>query len=184
MHTKGPKEDPLVDLGYETRDIDIQTIKKAVIAFFAFATVMFVVGAWIYANMNTAFKPEFIAEKDNLRIPKSPNPLLEDNTSNTTDIMAVRQHETAVLTSTGWADDKHTFAHIPIEKAIDLLVERGLPKTGAVIPAVSKGNTTDEKKAAKAGGPQDNFPGVHNDHFATAPVTPGAKLQLVPKAQN
>ncbi len=151
MHTKGPKEDPLVDMGYEIRDINIATIKKAVIAFFAFATIMFIVGAWIYANMNTAFKPSVLAQKENLRIPKYPAPLLQDNASNFTDIMKLRQNETAKLTSTGWNDASHTSVHIPIEQAIDILAERGLPKTGATVPAVSKGNTTDEKKSTPPG---------------------------------
>jgi hypothetical protein len=155
MHTKEPKEDPLVDLGYESRDIDVKTIEKAVMWFFTFATVMFIVGAWIYANLNPSFSPKYQAQKEDLRIPKPPNPLLQDNVSNFTDIAHLRQHETVVLEGTGYTDATKTVVHIPIDRAIDILAKRGLPQTGASVPAVSKGNTTDEKKPSTQGAPTD-----------------------------
>ena len=148
MHTNQPKEEPSVELGYESRDIDIRSIHKAVFFFFVFATVMFITGALIYANLSPAFSPSYVKAKQDLRIPKPPNPLLQDNVSNFTDIMKLRQNETKILTTTGWTDDTHTAVHIPIERAIQLLADRGLPKTGADVPAVTKGNTTDEKKEA------------------------------------
>lgn len=159
MHTKGPKEDPLLDLGYEVRDIDTKTIEKAVMWFFGFATLMFIVGAWVYANINPAFSPKYQAEKEHLVIPPPPNPLLQTNSTNVTDIMHLRQHETAVLTSTGYTDASHAFAHIPIDRAIDILAQRGLPVVGSNTPAVSKGNTTDERKDSAPAG------------AATAPLT-------------
>jgi hypothetical protein len=152
MHTKGPKEDPLIDMGYETRDIDIPTIRKAVIYFFVFATVMFGTGGLIYWKMNPNFDPKIAAQPEDLRIPKSPAPLLQDNVSNFTDIMKLRQHETAMLNSTAYADASHSYLRIPIDNAIDIIAEKGVPKTGASVPAVSKGNTTDEKKFSQPGG--------------------------------
>ena len=168
MHTKGPKEDPLIDLGYEPRDINIKAIHKALFWFFTFATVMFIVGAWIYANINPAFSPKVIAQKEDLIIPKAPNPLLQTNVTNITDIMHLRQHETEVLTGTGWRDETHSAVHIPIDRAIDILAERGLPVTGADVPAVSKGNTTDERKTVAPG----NIPEVPETHVAPTPTNP------------
>jgi hypothetical protein len=145
MHTKGPKEDPLVDMGYEIRDVDYPMLRKATIYFFVFAFAMFFIGWYIFKWMNPVFAPGFQANTIG-KIPGKPIPLLQDNETNVTDIMALRQAETARLTSTGWADDAHTKVHIPIEKAIDLLVKEGLPVVGANTPAVSKGNTTGERK--------------------------------------
>jgi hypothetical protein len=173
MHTNEPKEDPLVDLGYETRDIDVKTIHKAVFYFFTFASVMFIVGAWVYANINTAFSPAYQAQKEDLRIPKPPNPLLQDNVSNFTDIMHLRQHETAVLNSTGWVDGSHKFAHIPIDRAIDILAERGLPKTSTEVPAISKGNTAGQIRTQRSSQGAD-YP------IARTPAAAGEPPRIVP----
>ena len=150
MHTKGPKEDPLIDMGYEVRDVDYKILQRALIFFFVFTFAMFGSGWIIYRVMNPVFGDAYKSQKNNLIIPKSPNPVLQDNLTNMTDIMTIRKAETAQLTSTGWTDDTHTHVHIPIEKAIGLLVQRGLPEIGGNTPAVSKGNTTDEKKAPSA----------------------------------
>ena len=44
----------------------------------------------------------------------------------------MRAREDAVLTTYGWVDRNTGVARIPIERAMDLLVERGLPVTKPV----------------------------------------------------
>jgi hypothetical protein len=61
------------------------------------------------------------------------------------------------LNSYGWVDEKAGVAHIPIERAMDLLVKRGLPvyspsgaeaKTPAASKAPAVGKASDKKPAA------------------------------------
>ncbi len=43
------------------------------------------------------------------------------------DLMLSRAHEQEVLNSYGWADRSNQFVRLPIERAMSLLAERGLP---------------------------------------------------------
>jgi len=51
------------------------------------------------------------------------------------DIYQLREAEAAKLTSYGWVDKEGGVTHIPIERAMDVLIERGLPsRAGATDP--------------------------------------------------
>jgi len=54
-----------------------------------------------------------------------PNPKLEEDERG--QLNDVRMNEERVLYSYGWVDEKAGRVHIPIERAMDLLVQRGLP---------------------------------------------------------
>jgi hypothetical protein len=44
-----------------------------------------------------------------------------------TDLGQIRAEEDAVLTTYGWIDEQGGIVRIPVERAMELLVERGLP---------------------------------------------------------
>jgi hypothetical protein len=44
------------------------------------------------------------------------------------EMKAYREEERAALANYGWVDPKAKIAHIPIDRAIEILAERGLPK--------------------------------------------------------
>jgi len=147
MHTE-KREDPLVEMGYEVRDINLKGITKAVIIFFAFAAAMIAI-SWVvlfgikigpinmigmnpmYANKQSGYNKMRV-------IPTAPNPVLQTNVSARTDIADMRQNEAKRLNNYSGPQDAQ--AHIPINAAIEKLVERGI-STGASVPAVSKGTT-------------------------------------------
>lgn len=54
-----------------------------------------------------------------------PAPQLE--TDERTELNAVRLREENILSTYGWVDQKSGVVHIPIDRAMDLLVEHGLP---------------------------------------------------------
>jgi hypothetical protein len=54
-----------------------------------------------------------------------PAPQLEVNER--TELNDIRQREENTLNSYGWVDEKAGTVHIPIDRAMDLLVQRGLP---------------------------------------------------------
>lgn len=165
MHTNhGPKEDPLTDLGYEPRDVNVGALGKWVVGFFGFIAFSVTV-SWAtmvgincgpvkidglsasYSEKPSAFKAR--------KIPGAPYPLLQNNVTATADIMDLRRAEDVRLHGYGWANSEKSRVTIPVEQAIKLIVERGAPKTGRDVPAVSRGNVTDQRK--------DVVPGVTTD---------------------
>jgi hypothetical protein len=177
MHTKGPKEDPLVELGYEHRDINIPALRNAVLGFFAFTFFSFGLGWALYTHWDPQFSDEYKNAKENRIIPRDPNPLLQNNITARTDLMGLRQHETAILTSTGW-DETHTNLHIPVDQAMSLIAQRGLPPTGNSVPAISKGNTTDQRKDAV---PEQQPPAAEGGPKPAAPTGTAAPTTTTPR---
>lgn len=130
------REDPLTDLGYEVRDTDMQAIGKATTIFFVFVFISFLLGfgiLWLLVGNGNPVKG-FNALKDRkttapfmTNAPKPPYPLLQTNITTKTDIKELRQNETTILTSSGIVDAQKGVYRIPIDRAIDLTVQRGLP---------------------------------------------------------
>jgi hypothetical protein len=57
---------------------------------------------------------------------RPPEPRLQERP--TADLSALRAEEDAILTSYGWVDDKAGTVRIPVEAAMSLVAERGVPK--------------------------------------------------------
>jgi len=77
-----------------------------------------------------------------------PNPKLEEDERG--QLNGIRMNEEKTLYSYGWVDEKSGTVRIPIERAMDLIVQRGLPvrPQGAVSAAAS----ADKKEVNKAEG--------------------------------
>lgn len=64
----------------------------------------------------------------------APEPRLQERPA--VDVIALRKQEQDVLTSYGWIDERQGVVHIPIEEAMRMLSERGLPlKAASPTPA-------------------------------------------------
>lgn len=128
MHSP-KREDPLLDLGYERRDIDMMAIGKAAAWFFGFSFISYIAGWLILRFMNPdmikvqAASPPFVQNP-----PPAPNPLLQTNITTKTDIRELRQKETQALTTSAVLDAQHGVYRIPVDRAIDLTLQRGLPQ--------------------------------------------------------
>jgi|ERR1700678_3091406 len=72
-----------------------------------------------------------------------PDPKLEEDERGQLD--GIRLQEERTLYSYGWSDEKAGTVHIPIEHAMELIVQRGLP----VRPQDGTGATTTSKKDTK-----------------------------------
>ena len=125
MHTDHHK-DPLVDLGYEKRDLHPKNIFVASMVFFVFVFVSYAAGWAILHWGFDAFKPvPGVNDLMSNKIPKAPNPILQTNVTAKTDIKAMREHEASVLGSGGASDHTKGKNRISIEQAIKLSAERG-----------------------------------------------------------
>ena len=143
------REDPLVELGYEIRDINKGAIMKGTIGFFIFAIGSAIIGFIMFRLM---YPTGFEAQTEVKRlIPQAPNPLVQGNITAKTDIMDLRQQEEATLSAkAGWVDASKTRLHIPIERAMEIIAEKGMPTTNPSIAAVTKGHTPDPAIGEKA----------------------------------
>jgi hypothetical protein len=187
MHTE-KREDPLVEIGYEVRDLNTVAIRNATIGFFVFAIGSALIGFACYRVMNpTVFEP---STTSNRVVPAAPYPLIQSNMAAKIDIMDIRQHETKELTAPiGWTDSSKTHLHVPIERAMDIIAKNGLKPTGASVPAVSKGHTPNpeigEKPAANAPQAPASVPatvtGGSIQTKATFPVTSAPKPPALKK---
>jgi hypothetical protein len=80
-----------------------------------------------------------------------PSPKLEEDERG--QLNGIRMNEEKTLYSYGWVDEKSGTVRIPIERAIDLIVQRGLPvrPQGTASAAAS----ADKKEVSKADGTND-----------------------------
>jgi hypothetical protein len=76
-----------------------------------------------------------------------PNPKLEEDERG--QLNGIRLTEDQTLDSYGWVDEKAGTVHIPIERAMDLLVQRGLPVRGQGAASAAAGSTPTSKKGEK-----------------------------------
>jgi hypothetical protein len=81
-----------------------------------------------------------------------PNPKLEEDERG--QLNDIRMNEEKELYSYGWVDEKAGTLHIPIDRAMDLIVQRGLPvrpqaSSGEGSPATSQSNQQSSKTQTK-----------------------------------
>jgi hypothetical protein len=76
-----------------------------------------------------------------------PNPKLEEDERG--QLNGIRMNEEKTLYSYGWVDEKAGTVHIPIERAMDLLVQRGLPVRPQGATSAASGVTATNKKGDK-----------------------------------
>ena len=140
MHSNHPKEDPLVEMGYEIRDINAPSINKAIIWFFIFTFVMFgSVFVWfiIWGQQGLGYRRD--ARKV---VPGYPNPLPQSNVTTKADIMTLRQDERKLIEGAPTYSDKSMqFVRVPVTTAIDKYLTKGYPEPSIAVPAKSVGNT-------------------------------------------
>ena len=142
-------------VGHEARDVSTRAIVRFGIGL-AVATILIQVAMWglfrfLQRREKRVDAPVSAMVSASLRR-TPPEPRLEP------DPLAPRQRlraqENAVLATAGWVDRNHGVVRIPIDRAQELLVQRGLPpaKVPTPVPVGGKRKTGDEKKPAATPG--------------------------------
>ncbi len=148
------QDDPLVDMGYEPQDLGFGAIKKFVFALFAFTAVSFALVFGLFKILKLDLQAADRARAEALpfqkKIPEAPNPLLQSNVTAKKAIADLRADERKGLGSYAWVDKEKGIVRIPIDRAISLIGERGIPATGKAVAAESKGTTAPEVIRSKA----------------------------------
>jgi hypothetical protein len=116
-------------LGHETRDANVRAIMWFAIGLVVSAIVIHLAVAGLFVLFSRRHpSPEppsrIVLQPRNL----APEPRLE--VSGNTDLERFRMAQAQRLNSYGWVDQHRGIARIPIERAMDLIVQRGLPSRG------------------------------------------------------
>jgi hypothetical protein len=125
-------------IDYEKTDVDTGAITRlgVVLAVVTVVSTVAVLGLFRVLDRAAARqdpKPPPLARYEPGRQP--PEPRLQDNP--VADVEALREEEHRILTSYGWVDAKAGVVRIPIEEAMRIVAERGVPKWPAAVASAS-----------------------------------------------
>ncbi|HEY8668704.1 MAG TPA: hypothetical protein VIL86_18800 [Tepidisphaeraceae bacterium] len=129
---------------HEPTDVRIRPFIIFVSFFLLSAVVIHLLLWWMtgtYVSNEKLRDPERSPVAETLPAPPAPNlqPSIMHNTSPYQDLAEMRQRDENRLRSYGWIDATAGVAHIPIDRAMDLVIERGLPAAPATQPATGGG---------------------------------------------
>jgi hypothetical protein len=159
-HPHGSLENP--DVAHESSDVNIRALLWFV--FMLVATTVLISVA-MYGLMSVFDRIE--RNNDQTKLPlmrpagqRPPEPQLQ--TTPWTDLKKFRADEETHIHSYGWIDEKAGVAHIPIDKAKALLLQKGLPSRGGAFdptegtPVAASGESSGGRRitSRKAGGAQ------------------------------
>ena len=113
-----------VEIGHEERDANIRAILWFALTLALTVVVVMLVAKWVF---NVLPKPQpATSSMSSIRASElPPEPRLQVN--GPADLLKFREQEDSVLNSYGWVDRQNGIVRIPIDRAIDLLAQRGLP---------------------------------------------------------
>ena len=116
---------------HEHRDVDVLSLFSIVlILFISTAVILLVVAIMMhYFNLKEPAKAAGQANIPSARTEEFPQPRLEIKPG--ANLAELRAAENADLNSYGWIDREKGTARIPIDRAMQLILERGLPDVGA-----------------------------------------------------
>ncbi len=134
--------------GHETRDINVRVVGLALIGLVLATVLIYFAVAGLFKTFATSHPSPDPASRIALH-PKMRAPAPRLQIDDAADLAKFRAAEEAQLHSYGWVDQSAGLARIPIERAMDLIAERGLPTRGPGTQDAS-GVTSIQMQARKA----------------------------------
>ena len=117
-----------VEVVHEESDVNVAAILRYGLGLFAVAVVVHIFLWWLlgaYERQNERAQTQVfpMAAGQQNRLP--PTPRLQENPQQ--ELQQLREKQKALLEGYGWVNKEAGIARIPIEEAMKLVVERGLP---------------------------------------------------------
>jgi hypothetical protein len=109
--------------GHEETEVNVRTIVVSLAFLLLGALLAAIVVIGIFRYLNDTYKPDVSAKQAQPQIP--PEPRIE--VAPYEQIQNLRAHEDHVLNSYSWVDQKSGTVRVPIDRAIDMLAQKGLP---------------------------------------------------------
>jgi hypothetical protein len=119
----GPHEPAAFDQEIDTRSVLSFGIGLALTMIVVLTIVWVLLAFWRERRIAQDPAPSPMAEANAPRVPPGPNL----QASPVRDMEALRARENAILGTYGWVDRQAGIGRIPIDRAVDLLLENGLP---------------------------------------------------------
>jgi hypothetical protein len=147
-----PGTNPTV--AHEKTDADTRAITQFGIAL-VFIVVLSQLGLWwlfnTFTKRESKLSPPVTALVRSQAPTEPPEPRLQANPQ--ADMRTMREKEDVVLNHYGWVDPNRGVVRIPIDRALDLIAERGLPQFKATATSAD-GAKSARASAAKPGTPK------------------------------
>lgn len=134
MAENRPPQYPLPDLTnpemrHEHRDVNVWAVGKVGIALIltTIASLVLMFGLFRYFEVreNEAQIPPASTTTPPSKLPPEPNLMFNQNESG--NLQDIRAEEDKMVNGYGWVDQAHGIARIPVDRAIDLIAQRGFP---------------------------------------------------------
>lgn len=110
--------------GYEKQDVGFRFAMVFVSALIAAVVVVMAFLVWFYQIVAPSPPPQQRGTATTRRLP--PAPVLQ--ASPAVDMQKFREREEQKVSSYGWVDEKAGIAKVPVQRAIEIAAERGLPQ--------------------------------------------------------
>lgn len=135
--------DAAASAGYERRDVRISALIWLGMTVLLSTAAVFIV-LWLlltfYERQAAKADPQLSPRAETA--PAPPTPHLQEMPVE--DLQALQRRDDAILTTYGWADQEQQTVRIPVSRAMDLALERGLPQPA---PQETQGPPADEKRS-------------------------------------
>jgi FtsZ-interacting cell division protein ZipA len=120
-------------IGHETTDVNPYYLTLFGIGLLVIVAIVLLVLAWMFRRMETAAR----------RADPPPSPVADDQvpppprlqTAPAADLAQMRREDQHVLSSYAWTDREQRKVRIPIDRAMEILVQRGFPEPAPPPPA-------------------------------------------------
>lgn len=113
---------------HERRDADIRRLTISLVGLFVLLVISLLAMGWMFRHL--AAREERAGAIATLPAEREIPPAPRLQVAPATELERVRKAEAAVLNSYGWVDRKAGVVRIPVERAMEILAERGLPARG------------------------------------------------------
>ncbi len=151
-----------LETGHEDTTIPVRGIVIAAISLVVTVVVCQLVLAWWWRTFKAEEnKAEMLHPgRQEIDVAQFPQPRLQE--SPPVELVQMVREEKARIASYGWVDPKAGIARIPVDRAMEILVEKGLPKVAAPPPTEGAPPNTTIPPAGKReeAGPAENQPAI------------------------
>jgi len=110
---------------YEVHDAQARPIVVAGLGLAVGVAIVFAIVFFLFHQFTSRPTPGANANPMSSAGPHPPGPRIEEHPAN--DLQELRAHEKQVLGSYGWVDKKTGVVRVPIDRAMDLVLQRGFP---------------------------------------------------------
>lgn len=125
---KLPSPDPDRHVGHETTDVSPQYVGLFALGLTLMIALVLPFLGWVFWHFEANARRADVPQSPLARNQITPPPVLQNDP--TADLVAFRHEEEERLAGYRWIDPRQGIVSLPIERAIEILSERGLPEPG------------------------------------------------------